>query len=184
MNVGGRLVGVTLLGLAAVAGCATSGTRPAEAPERRTSVRVGSRATAVLHTEGELGEQTLSDPPSEVWAAMPWVFEQLAIPITQFDNARMEIGNPNWRARRIEGRRMSTYLDCGTSLSGPLADTHDVTMMVSVQVQPGEGGGSKVSVVSDAFARPRAVSGNQVHCVPNRILDNRVAELLRERLGG
>jgi len=136
----------------------------------------------VIHTEASVEEQMFHVSPERVWGTLPAVMAQLEIPVTHSDPDRMEYGNRSWRPRRIEGRRMSKYLDCGTTLSGALADTHEITMMMVVSVSRAPGGGANVITTLDAYGDPRAVSGNPIHCESIKTLEKRVVELVREQL--
>ena len=171
----------SLLTIAAV-GCATSDPGQTVAEERRTTLRVAGTRPTVIHTEASIEERIFAVSPERVWQTLPAVMAQLDIPVTHSDPDRMEYGNQNWRPRRIEGRRMSKYIDCGTNLTGALADTHEITMMLIVRVTRAPGGGATVTSTLDAFGDPRAVSGNPIHCESLKTLEERVVELVREQL--
>jgi hypothetical protein len=79
---------------------------------------------------------------------------------------------------------MSTYFDCGTGLGGPNADRYEVTIYMMVQLLGPLAQGTMVRTVVDAFAKPRDVSGNAVHCVSKGVLERRVVELMTETVGG
>ena len=131
-----------------------------------------------------MGEGTVPFSPDAVWGKMTVVFEQLDIPIEHAVSDQMEIGNLRHRPRRIEGKRMSNYLDCGTNFNGALANTHEITLSIMVRVTPTDDGGSLVTTVLDAFGEPRAVSGNTIHCESHGTLEERIPELVTELLGG
>jgi len=112
------------------------------------------------------------------------VFERLEIPVEHHVDANMEMGNLRAKVRRVEGKRMSNYLDCGTNFNGALANMHDITLSIMVRVTASDDGGSVVSTVLDAFGEPRAVSGNTIHCESHGTLEERVPELVAEILTG
>jgi hypothetical protein len=117
-----------------------------------------------------------------VWAVLPAVFAQLGIETTRVDAGEGVIGNPSYRARRIEGQRMSTYLDCGRSFGRDYADQYTVTLGVLVQLVPTADGRTVVRTVLDAYARDPSQNGPAVHCITWGSLERRIGELVAERL--
>ena len=93
----------------------------------------------------------------------------------------LEIGNPGYTAGRIEGRRLSLFFDCGSSIGGARADRYQVTASVMVQISVGDGG-TLVRTRVGATAKQRNVSGNAVPCQSRRRLERRILELIGEEL--
>ncbi len=181
-----RGVAAAALGLLPIlAACSSSGSsgRTTPIPQRTTLTVAGSEPT-VIHTEAGVGERAFAVPAATVWRTMTDVYAQLEIPVEHMDPATMEIGNLRFQPRRIEGRRMSSYIDCGTNFNGALANLHEVTMSIMTRVEPISADSARVTTVMDAFAVPRSVSGNQVHCESLLTLEDRVSELATELLGG
>jgi hypothetical protein len=174
--------------LTAVAGCAPSGTRPipSSTPDLRTVIVGGTlerTATVDLRNEAAVGERLMEASVGEVWAVLPAVFAQLEIEPTTVDASAAVMGNPAYRARRVEGQRMSRYLDCGRVLGRDYADSYEITLGVMIQLAPGPDGRAYLRTVVDAYARDRGVSGNPVHCITWGSLERRIAELVTEKLG-
>ncbi len=107
---------------------------------------------------------------------------QLEIAVTRVDSAESVMGNPGYRARRIEGERLSRFLDCGRSFGREYADQYSVTLAVLVQLVPSADGGTVVRTFLDAYARDPATSGSNVHCITRGSLERRVGDMLAERL--
>lgn len=174
----------TALTLAAAA-CASntgSGTDEGPTPSRQV-LRVGNAAAIEMYTEAGRGESVVMAPSEEVWEVLPDVFEQLEIPITRRDARVPELGNLGYQARRVEGRRMGNYIDCGTNLSGQLANLYEIQLSVVTKLSDGPEGTTVVATTVDAYGEPRSTSGNQVHCQSREVLERRVAELVAEKLG-
>ncbi len=136
------------------------------------AIDVSSDATVV--------ENTVPAAPEEVWLALPLVFEALEIEPVVVDTEALVMGNPEFTPRAIEGRRLSTYMDCGRGLAGPNADRYLVTVQWMVWLEGGPGGSTVVTTLLDAYARPRDTGGTAVHCVSRGALERRLAELITE----
>lgn len=175
------LVGLTLLGAAACGG--GSGPAATDAPmSPRSTLRVGSAAPIEMYTEAGRGSMTVPMPADSVWEVLPEVFEALEIPVTRRVPSPREMGNLGFVARRVEGKRMNAWVDCGSNLSGQLANLYEVTLSIVVRLQEAEAGGTLVQTVVDAHGRPRSTSGNQVHCQSRETLEERVGQLVVEKL--
>ncbi|MDH5588830.1 MAG: hypothetical protein OEZ37_02165 [Gemmatimonadota bacterium] len=182
----GRVATVPLLLAAAVlTACASSGSeRPPRAAPVRSVVSVGGMGRAEMHTEAGVGQRTYGVAARQVWPHLSIVFERLEIPVETLDERAMEIGNLGYGARRVEGKWMSTYIDCGTNLTGILANNHDITLTVIARLEARPDGTSVLTTLVDAWGKPRATSGNPIHCQSKGVLEERVAELVAQRLAG
>ncbi len=176
--------------LAVIAGaCAPAGegAAPAPGPEQRSSVTIvkGSRGLTgmlggvVVHNEPGVGARHVDARMDSVLLTLPQVYGLLGIPDHGVNPEGTLYGNLEFRARRIEGNRLSNYIDCGQGTTAvPNADGYQVTMLVVTALAPGEDGGTTVTTTVDATGRPRAVAGNPVHCQSKGELEMRVAELV------
>lgn len=175
------LASIGLIG--ASIGCASSSDPPTRAAPTRSVMRIGNEAPIEMYTEPGRGESVVLAPSPDVWKVLSDVFEQLEIPVTRSDPRVPEIGNLGYPARRIEGKRMGTYIDCGTNLGGQLANSYEITLSVMTRLTDGPTGTTVVTTIVDANGVPRATSGNQVHCQSREVLERRVAEIIAEKLG-
>jgi hypothetical protein len=142
----------------------------------------GGRSTATLTAEAGVGETTFQQSPAAVWAVLPAVFSQLGIEATVNDPAGGQMGNPGYEPRRIENRRLSSFLDCGSGLTGDYADTYRVRLMIRVELISSAIETTVVRTTVDAYAQDRNTSGNAIHCRSRGSLERRVGELVAERL--
>jgi hypothetical protein len=180
----GRILRGTIGALCMLAAaCATKPT-PRATPDIRTVVMDGTmtRREISLRQEASVGQVNLPQSPAQVWAALPGVFATLGIDVTTHDVSAGTMGNTAYSARRIEGRRMSHYLDCGIGATVPIADEYEVTLGVLVRLNKGEDGQTVLTTSLDAFAKNRAVSGNAVHCQSYGTLERRIASLVSEKI--
>ena len=177
-----------VLALTAVAGTVACGASsradatPAP-PQTRNVVRVGNYAPIEFFNEPGIGARTIAQPVDRVWAVLPAVYDQMGIQPTNVDPPNYELGNPRLNTRRVDGDRMNTFIDCGSSFSGPLANVYDVTLTVATRLTPRVDSTVVVTTV-DAYAEPMAVSGNPIHCQSRGELELRVAQRALEALTG
>lgn len=164
--------------------CASSSAGPGPPPPTRSVIRTSGFQTAEFLDEKDLASATLPASPAEVWGVLPTVYEELEIPVTQRDPAQMILGNPGYDVRTIQGKRMASYLDCGTSPSGILANLYDVTLALATRVSPAPAGGSVMTTILEGWAEPRVTRGNPVHCRSKGTLEERIAAVVAERLQG
>lgn len=153
------------------------------ATPQRSMVEGGGFGGIELFTQPGVSERTIDAASVDVWEILPSVFEQLQIPITLSDPGKKELGNQGYRARRIEGSRMSKYFRCGTGMLGALADEYNITLSIVTRLTDAPGGGTRILTVVDAIGRPRATSGNPLRCESSGVLELRVAQLIAEMSG-
>jgi hypothetical protein len=140
------------------------------------------RAVDLRH-ESTVGVRAVEGTVSEVWAVLPEIFAQLEIETTTVDTDGAVMGNASYRARRVEGRRLSTYLDCGRAMGREYADSYTVTLGVLVQLVPSPDGRTLVRTILDAYARDPSQSSGSVHCITWGSLERRIGDLVTEKIG-
>jgi hypothetical protein len=170
----------TLLALASTVACAAPGTPPAESVTRvGVTSQIGNMGITELHTEPGRAAHALPLPVDSVWRALPRVYEMLGIAEARAVPDERLFGARNFRPRRIEGNRLSQYIDCGMGATAtPKADEYDVTMTLVSEVQPAGDAGTTLETLLQASGRPRAAAGNRVSCQSNGTLEKRIAELV------
>lgn len=142
-------------------------TRPAE------TIRISNESSVSAHV--------VEAPLERVWTALQEVYQELELPVSRFEPAEGFIGNDGFNVRRIDGRRMSRYLDCGQGMTGPHADDYAITMSLYTVVDT-HGQGTELVIDLDAMGRPRDTAGNTVHCVSEGRLEALILERLEARL--
>lgn len=172
------LAGLALLATAACGG-STAGTPESPAPTRAT-LRVGNAAAIEMYNQASFDSRAVPVSADSVWTVLPAVFEALEIPVTHRVPARKEMGNRGYVAHRVEGKRMNAYVDCGSNLSGQLANLYEITLSVMVRLTDTDDGGATVATTLDAYGEPRTTSGNQVHCQSRETLERRIGDLVLE----
>ncbi len=170
---------LVLLGVAAVAACASGPDVPVGAARDRTT-RVDSRGGAsevrAIAEERRVDGLILA-PPDSVWVRLPGVFETLGVEVTYSDPRARIMGNRGFRVRRIEGKRPAEWVDCGSGPTArPYANEYEVTMGLTVQLVPVEEG-TQARVRVEASAKPREFSGQAVACTSDGSLERRILTL-------
>lgn len=168
-----------------LAACAGAAATPARQSEPRitdvTDVTDDIPETIRLDNESSVQTHVLDAPLDRVWEALQGVYQELELPVSRFEPSEGLIGNDGFRVRRIDGRRMSRYLDCGQGMTEPNADRFQVTMSLYTTVDALRGG-TQLVIDVDATARPRDVAGNTVHCVSEGQLETLILTRLENRL--
>jgi len=171
----------SLAALLGTSGCASSGSGASgRAAVSQMAIGDGQVET---YRQVEESEQVVDAPESEIWPHLPAIFDELGVEVTEVKEQQRIIGNPRFKPGRIEGERLSTYLECGRDHGGPYADQHEVWVTFMVQLLRDPSGGTRVATLLNGFARPRNVSGNDLPCTSKLVLEARLVELINARLG-
>jgi len=118
-----------------------------------------------------------------VFRATVDVFKALKIQTDIMDSLRTEVGNLGLvESRTFAGQRMSTWLRCGESMTGPNADSWRIYMAVVSGVEGVNNDSSKVRTLITATARNMGGSSNPIRCTTTgrfeMMLGKRIAETL------
>lgn len=163
--------------------CARSGPNAAPVPGDAWIDRYSGDVELTMHGGTVPSVGAVPAAIDSVWMTLPIVYEQLGVPATLVDRARHRIGNTRFSQRRIEGNRLSSYIECGYGVtSANNADTYLVTMSITTNISAVEGGGTAVQTLIDASAKPLEVSGNAVRCASKGTLEKRILELVTAAL--
>lgn len=168
-----------------LAACASSGSDRV-ADRRQSEVLIedqegGFTPTITLYNESSNLAFLVQHPPEQVWPALQEVWAALELTASEFDPQRKLIGSDRFRANRIAGERMATWVDCGQGMTGPNANRFDIALTLYTHLQPHEQG-TELVVEMDGLGRPRDHSGNWVHCDSTGRLEALFAELVSARL--
>jgi hypothetical protein len=80
---------------------------------------------------------------------------------------------------------LSTFIDCGSNLSGPVANASRVKLDVISQLVPAQGGRTTVRTTVTASARPnQGTSASVLGCSSTGRLETRINQLQQQRLNG
>ena len=167
-----------LLGLI---GCAASHPQPTRPTTE--SVRVAGQGS--IRMGGGDGAMTGKIPsaPDKVWSVLAAVYDSLSIPVATVDPARRLLGNTGFRVHQKLGKTsLAKLIDCGKTQGFPSADSYDVYLTVTSQVQPAAEGASTLSTLLEAAGRPMAYSGEYSKCTTTGALEAAIVDGVRARL--
>jgi hypothetical protein len=171
-----------------VSACGTSGARPAPAPVPAAAPfhiegAIRGVGTARILNEPRAVRRTIAAPVDYVWRTLPGVYDALGIVDAGADEEAKVFGIVDFRPRRLDGRALSVYVNCGMGITAiPKADEYDVTMSVLTQVKPGGEGETVLATSVVASAKPRIESGNSVYCDSQGTLETRIVDLVSRML--
>ncbi|HUG39155.1 MAG TPA: hypothetical protein VMM12_01655 [Longimicrobiales bacterium] len=165
--------------LGALACASSDGARHETVTRVDVSTGAGTVVVSEVRDQPGIAVHTLPFPPDSVWRVLPRVYDLLGIEGAGEVPGQRLYGARNFRPRRIEEQRLSTYIDCGMGTTAtPKADEYAVTMTLVSRLDSAPDGGTRVETVMQATARPRATAGNPVRCPSTGRLERRVADLL------
>jgi len=146
-------------------------------------MRVTDRGYEVeVYHQPVVDARPVAAPLERVWTVLGSVYVGLGIQLSVSDRKRFELGNAGFRARRIDGKRLSTYLNCGSGVTGEHADDYDVTLKVITRLVPYGNSSTVVATLVDASAKARDVSSVPLPCGSLGILETRILEQIRALL--
>lgn len=111
------------------------------------------------------------------------VLTELKIPVTTQDPALRVLGNGSARVIRKLGReRLSSYLNCGSGITGSHADSWRITMALFVWVEAVSPTESRIRVGLLAGAQDvEGVSKDPVACGSTGVFETQLAEMIQKR---
>ena len=144
----------------------------------------GQRSSTRMVIDRGPDSRVINAPIERVWTSLHALYDTLAIPVGYMDQSTWEMGSPPYEPRRIEGKRLSLYMDCGSGHGvTSFADSYKVTLAVHTRLVPQGTHSTLMEMTIEAIARPRGGLGNAENCVSTGWMIRRSAELLREWLG-
>jgi hypothetical protein len=134
--------------------------------------------------EGAASDSVVDAPPAAVFAALQAAYQDLGIEIKLLDPARRVVGNKRFsKMFELDGVRLSKYVGCGTTQTGPTADAYRVTMSLVSSVTP-SGSGSRLETQLIAYAEDISSSKGRISCITLGALEQRVHALAVSHLAG
>ena len=128
-------------------------------------------------------EHTVPAKPELAWPALLEAYQEVGLTVNAIDERNRVVGVRGQRAtRRLAGERLSSFFDCGSNMTGVIADSYHIDMDVISVLTPSADGGTRIRTSTTASAmNPQGSSANAVPCGSNGTLETRIAALLRIR---
>jgi hypothetical protein len=114
--------------------------------------------------------------PSRTFEAVKAVYEELGIPAGTHDPATGRFGNVDFsKSRRLANEPMSSFLNCGESFTGSVANNYRIYMSLLSMVRPDGKGGSELETAFSAQAQyMEGSSGDRISCGSTGKLEERI----------
>jgi hypothetical protein len=172
--------------LLVLAGCAagsTANTADAPTPPPRINA-VGNGYDVRIESGGATSAVALQATPEAAWTALLAAYQKMGIPLSSVDAAQRTASAVDLEVRRrLAGKSLSEYLDCGSNLTGLIANSYRVRLTVSSTLQPDPQGGSTLQTsVAASATSPQGASSAPVNCATTGRLEADIAQ--RVRAGG
>jgi hypothetical protein len=176
------LVPALLLGAA----CAPAATPATPAPDR--ILAVDANGTVIRRsTADENARVTIAAPIDKVWPALVLAYADLGIDPSVADRGAGRYGNGNFTApRRINGRPLGEFYNCGSGLTGPYIENGRLTANVVTTVQPGPNAGTTLAstYASGTLRRNDGTSTDPIVCASTGALEEALRLAIERRLAG
>lgn len=153
--------------------------------QRPAAVRLPGHASSMSLDSGAV-DVTLPASAGAVFFAARQVFFELQIPTPMADSARGYLINGRFtKFRSLAGSPLSTYLNCGSGMTGPNADAFRVTMAIAAFFDATGPNTSRLRLTVLAGAEStEGVSKSAVACASTGVLEERVLRTIRVKIRG
>lgn len=180
---------VALTGLA----CAGS---PSSQPGQGTSVgaTMEGRATDINTGLGSVRFEVEEDrvlyqvgyPQAQVWSALVQAFNDVGIELDVLDPPKGQLGLENQIiSRRLAGERPATYLRCGDTMSGPVANASRIQTTFLATAELESALQTNITFFMQATARLKdGADRDPKRCSSTRKLEARIMQIVNFRLAG
>jgi hypothetical protein len=172
---------IVLLIVASSASCASSGSSSgSEIPSPSDRVVATDNQTTYRTTVAPNAKVPIPVGPSRAFAALKTVYEELGIPAGTNDPTTGRVGNTNfWKTRKLANEAISTYLNCGNSITGSAADTYRVYISLVSVIRPDGQGASELETAFTAAAQNmEGTASDRVVCGTTGRLEERIRQAL------
>ncbi|HEY4733281.1 MAG TPA: hypothetical protein VIH53_01905 [Gemmatimonadaceae bacterium] len=167
--------------IAGLVACAPAATQTGSPNERV----LATTETGIVRAHEEIAsDSTITAAPDATFAALQAAYQDLGIEIKMMDPATRQIGNRRFtKMYEIGGVRLSKYVGCGSSETGPTADSYRITMSIVSRVTP-TADGSRIDTQLAATAQDPGTSKGALSCTSLGGLEQRIHGLTAKHLGG
>jgi hypothetical protein len=133
-----------------------------------------SDAGTIRTPETLSSDSTVDASPASTFAALMAAYQDLGIEVKLLNPQTREIGNRRFsKMYDLAGMRMSKYVGCGSTETGPAADNYRITMSVVSRVSP-IGAGSRIDTQMTAYAEDLGSSKGAISCTTLGVLEQRI----------
>jgi hypothetical protein len=177
-----RLATITLL---LAAGACASGSVPGPYAQQHVTVDSPSGRFDMLLTRDQyLSSDTLTVLPARAWPALVQTYAAFGVPLQGADASRRMIATQYIHAHaNFAGERMSRWLECGSTMTGEIATTYEITLRLGTLIDSSVAGRSIIRTAVSATAIAPGSGTTQVECSTRGSLERHIAALVASRSG-
>ena len=177
-----RRSGVLFL-VVGTASCASSPGPDVSLPSQRTVAVDDARVYRT--TVPANARAAIPAAPSRAFEAVKAVYEELGIPPGTHDPTTGRFGNTDfYKSRKLANEAMSTFLNCGESFTGAVANNYRIYISLLSQVRPDGKGGSELETAFSAQAQNmEGSSGDRISCGSTGKLEERIRKGVLLKVG-
>ena len=170
-----------IVAVLATPGCATTGT-PGVGTYEQSHVIVdapGGRYDLLLTREQYLSSDTLTVAPKAAWPALVRSYAAFGVPLQGADQSRYMIATQYFHAHSsFAGERLSRWLECGSTMTGDIATTYEITLRFGSLLDTSVVGRTIVRTAVVATAIATGTGTTPVQCSSRGALERRIAALV------
>jgi len=166
-----------LVVVVSTASCASSGASSgSEMPSPSERIVASDNQTTYRTTVAPNAKVPIPVAPSRAFVAVKAVYNELGVPLAMDEPATGRIGNTNFfRTRKFANEAISTYLNCGNSITGSAADNYRVYISLVSVVRPDGQGASELETAFTAQAQNmEGTAGDRIACGTTGRLEERI----------
>jgi len=177
---------LTLAAAAALAafGCASAGSGD-PGPYQQSHVTVeapGGRYDLLLTREQFLSSDTLTVSPKSAWPALVQTYASFGVPLQGADRSQYMIATQYVHAHgSFAGERLSRWLECGSTMTGDIATTYEITLRFGSMLDASIVGRTIVRTAVSATAIAPGSGTTSVQCSTRGALEKRIAALVASK---
>ncbi|HEY2376662.1 MAG TPA: hypothetical protein VGH98_11860 [Gemmatimonadaceae bacterium] len=173
---------VATLSAVLAAGCATSSTPGSYAQEHVTVDSPGGRFDLLLTREQYLSADTLAVPPTRAWSGLVQTYAGLGVPLQGADAASRTIATQYFHAHaRFAGESMSRWLECGSTMTGEISTSYEITLRFGTLIDTSVAGRSIVRTAVSGTAIAPGSGTTPVECSSRGALERRIVALVASK---
>lgn len=177
-----RLAGLVVV--AVTFGCASSGSS-GQGPYQQSHVTIdapGGRFDLLLTREQYLSSDTLTVSPKKAWPALVQTYASFGVPLQGADPSSYMIATQYVRAHSsFAGERLSRWLECGTTMTGDIANSYEITLRFGSVLDTSVIGRTIVRTALSATAIATGSGTTPVECSSRGSLEKRIATLVASK---
>ena len=119
---------------------------------------------------------------AQVWSALSTAHLELGIPVVKADRATGTASYIHRNKGMLDGKRVSTYVDCGSTVTGARADMYAVTITENEALSAPRAGTTALSIGLNTWAKNPNESTASVPCSSTGALEKRIVQLVVENM--